>query len=968
MADPEWIKLHPPINKTLSHDARVGVAVATATLASFALVGNALVVVAAARYRYRTEYPLPEGWRQTLPEADHRWVSRALFHFSSRGMPELDSVKLTQQWFYPPQPLLNCDQAPRPDHYFASRLLLWMPQRMWKVRLLCPHPRCRGQELTGAGIYPRLRQVLDIDGFYHLAAEYLECKNCNGKLISWSRAIVEQLDVGHQVQFRVLLTYRNACDVRVIALMRQRTLGNSATALQQRLEEAHSDAWLRNACHYLADCKAFKDAQDRHLLCSMPAFQDPPTARPVPKAAWLLRVYCSDVMRRIDEVKASITSTYGRVLKMDSTKKVVRKLAGHVNGTAAWATNIGNEYGQVLNSVLTSGNGFGLAPMVSGIVKRYSSAGIAPPEVLYVGRGCCGDPRIRDIFAAWPDLIIRLDVWHFMRRLAAGCTTESHQLYGVFMSRLSACIFEWSGEDLQALKNAKRSELLAQHVEDPSEDDVVRRLSKKELALHCRRKTRGTAESTRLIGELLDAFTGEQGCDTSGTPLLDAKRMTVLWESQEQHVACIQDPAECQLYTQTGTRVKGTVSLPVYTCARGLSSLESFHLHLARFIPGTSASDVHYQMYLLEGLARWNKDRAKATKSEPDCRSYNSRSYNSRLMHACNELSSAVLGKTLISGFDVPAAYTGELIGVEYLYSQTGAVLQDLALDPDSREAAQYEATDDIIDAEADESFADAGLADDLTLPPVERSVRLPSNPVTRPDTQPLITDSSAATPEGLDSVAEDSVGPDNIGGFARDADDNAPETTLWYRADGSWSKLALPPASISVPLATDVSPQCISVPLPAAASADRLPAAWALSAVAQAADQPQHTYEPPDNTAGQMHAACRKLALPPASISVPLATDIPSCSSQAVYTSNAYVPRTTLWYQKRKLARAQAGQITRAYRKRAPTVCKKCQKERGPAQHRQYYGNWYCAATSTVPFQQWWAEMEEKRRANRRQ
>ena len=29
-----------------------------------------------------------------------------------------------------------------------------------------------------------------------------------------------------------------------------------------------------------------------------------------------------------------------------------------------------------------------------------------------------------------------------------------------------------------------------------------------------------------------------------------------------------------------------------------------------RFIPGTSASDVHYQAYLLEGVTRWNQARA----------------------------------------------------------------------------------------------------------------------------------------------------------------------------------------------------------------------------------------------------------------------------------------------------------------------------------------------------------------------
>ena len=39
-----------------------------------------------------------------------------------------------------------------------------------------------------------------------------------------------------------------------------------------------------------------------------------------------------------------------------------------------------------------------------------------------------------------------------------------------------------------------------------------------------------------------------------------------------------------QLYTQTGRLTKGGVILLVYRCARGSTSLESFHLH--RFIPG----------------------------------------------------------------------------------------------------------------------------------------------------------------------------------------------------------------------------------------------------------------------------------------------------------------------------------------------------------------------------------------------
>jgi len=34
-----------------------------------------------------------------------------------------------------------------------------------------------------------------------------------------------------------------------------------------------------------------------------------------------------------------------------------------------------------------------------------------------------------------------------MRRLARGCTTEPHLLYGVAMGRLSQAIFEWDSAD-----------------------------------------------------------------------------------------------------------------------------------------------------------------------------------------------------------------------------------------------------------------------------------------------------------------------------------------------------------------------------------------------------------------------------------------------------------------------------------------------------------------------------------------
>ena len=105
--------------------------------------------------------------------------------------------------------------------------------------------------------------------------------------------------------------------------MRERGLGNSATQMEKKLQEQHGEAWYKRTLHYLTDCNAFVEANKTGLVVC-PSFEEPPTPVAVPKYRWLMNVYCYDVMRRIEEVKSSITSTFGEVLKLDSTKKVSR--------------------------------------------------------------------------------------------------------------------------------------------------------------------------------------------------------------------------------------------------------------------------------------------------------------------------------------------------------------------------------------------------------------------------------------------------------------------------------------------------------------------------------------------------------------------------------------------------------------------------------------------------------------------
>ncbi|KAA8578498.1 hypothetical protein FQN60_007278 [Etheostoma spectabile] len=146
---------------------------------------------------------------------------------------------------------------------------------------------------------------------------------------------------------------------------------------------------------------------------------------------------------------------------------VTKKLAGTAADTAAWVTNVGNEHGQ-----------------------------------------------------EWGQLVVRLDIWHLMRRFASGVTTETHELYAPFMRQLSHCIFEVDSGDARRLTEAKRSQLEGQHgMVGLTDAEVVRRISREEWRLHCRRRTRGAEESTLLIQDLLETFSGQAGRNILDIPL-----------------------------------------------------------------------------------------------------------------------------------------------------------------------------------------------------------------------------------------------------------------------------------------------------------------------------------------------------------------------------------------------------------------------------------------------------------------
>ena len=140
-----------------------------------------------------------------------------------------------------------------------------------------------------------------------------------------------------------------------------------------------------------------------------------------------------------------------------------------------------------------------------------------------------------------------------MRRIAGALTSESHPLCGLFMSRLSSSIFEWDSGDLQCLIEAKKAELVRVGVPNPEVTAARKAISRRELARHCRRRTRRVTQTVESIEALLLSLSSVT--DTLGVPLLKEETQSI-WEEQRHHVSCLQDPPGVELSPGTSTKVE----------------------------------------------------------------------------------------------------------------------------------------------------------------------------------------------------------------------------------------------------------------------------------------------------------------------------------------------------------------------------------------------------------------------------
>ncbi|XP_033948249.1 uncharacterized protein [Pseudochaenichthys georgianus] len=356
--------------------------------------------------------------------------------------------------------------------------------------------------------------------------------------------------------------------------------------------------------------------------------------------------------------------------------QVVKKLFGQGRGSAEWFTSIGNEYSQIVSSVLTcEESAQKLLPMCRGVKDRFRLANQPVPKILYIDRGCChakGPTAVETMFQERFDggMVVRLDIFHWIHRFDAAIRTDAHSKYAVFKSALAGAVLAYNRTDLELLIEAVRAK-----------DQDVGHLAIEELK-------------------------GPAGQDQSGVTLFKTPAaIDEMWVGQQRRLECIQDPPGMIMYRVARTTTINGVDLPYYKSLRGSNSLEGFHKSLPHMIPGPRCAARPYQVYLISGIARWNCDRSSDAVFGGKGRHH--RTYSAPLIHRLNARCQQLFGETV-------EVDSHELLGLEDLFSQsTGESgpfsLEDIIHDGPGPDEEVVQPGQPTPDPEADEAYQSDG-------------------------------------------------------------------------------------------------------------------------------------------------------------------------------------------------------------------------------------------------------------------
>ena len=317
-----------------------------------------------------------------------------------------------------------------------------------------------------------------------------------------------------------------------------------------------------------------------------------------------------------------------------------------------------------------------------------------PPVLMYVDRDCCreqGPTSVERLFDEWVQqgMNVRLDPWHWMHRFDAAVRTDSHPKYAIFKSALSGVVFAYNRGDLDLLIKAVRAGSPNSY-EGMTDSDIMKRISRYQLQHYVRRVT--AQQTYTLVDAAIEELKGDAGLDENGISLFKSpESINNVWDRQKKHLECLQDPPDMSMYFVKKHVQLNKIELPYYGCHRGNNSLEGFHAHLPRMIPGDHCAINPFQIYLLAGLARWNANRESDALNGGKGRQH--MVYETAILHRLNTRCKALFGDQEIAeiNFRPQIPLGSELIGTEYLLKQSTTTFNTDAHYEGSKEALRSE-------------------------------------------------------------------------------------------------------------------------------------------------------------------------------------------------------------------------------------------------------------------------------------
>ena len=482
----------------------------------------------------------------------------------------------------------NLDAAELLNLMLRPSIFIWDPANIFpELKISCP--TC-GSPASRAG-WCRPKTLHHLYGQSVYVTMRYRCRSCGAKDKSQARSMQRFLLDAPEVlasfpkpvsaAWRFACTGRILCDAAVVDFVRSMATRTSWSAMADAINEMKTTAWCREVeIPYLRLCQLMRAEPLRQKLAFPKEL--------LLSSDWVRTLYLTDAARRAPHLQRELFAEVGDdVLRIDWTEGAASRTGG------AYLLNVMDGCGIILLTRLTST----CKPMeAKGVFEELFARGVRP-KVAYVDDECCGTwvLILRDI---WPEVQVKLDAMHALRRVTQTVASTRHPWHGQFCAMLAEAVYTDDTCVMGCLRRARARE--GHHGPVPNSTS----------AKYVPRHISDARKIAQSMGEIIESFSTKVHPDAGALLTSETRRA---WANLKVHILkdCLCDPCGCPIHKFAEEAVTiGGEDFQRLRVLRGTSPLEGFHAHQKQWL-GTFARHAEEagQALLNDGAARWNRKR-----------------------------------------------------------------------------------------------------------------------------------------------------------------------------------------------------------------------------------------------------------------------------------------------------------------------------------------------------------------------